>query len=103
MDDPRELEKAGNLNKLQDYFNEPWRKTWTVEDLKNLEKVYEFALQLDQADPVDAVIAFDRTYPHNIEVGTEKSRLGKILLLLEIHLKNTAGKYKGFKGVKREF
>lgn len=102
-EDVRELQRKGDLNKLQDYFNEPHRKEWHVEDLKKLEQIYDLAHQLDQMEPVDALISFDRSYPHNFEIGTERTRLGKMLLALEIYLQNKGSKYTGYRGTKREF
>lgn len=103
QEDPRELTRQGDLNHLQDYFNDPNRKSWTVKELENLTRLYEIGQHFDIEDPVNWIVTFDRSYPHSLEIGTSKTRLGKILYAAEIYLENREkSKSQGRRQSKRE-
>lgn len=106
--DVRELKVQGDLNKLQNYFNEPTIKVWSVEMLDQLREIYELALTQDPDDPVDWIIGFDQSHPRGLKVGTEFTRLGKMTAMAKIYvdrkIRETADRSKGGRRqIKREY
>lgn len=106
--DVRELKIQGDLNKLQHHFNEPNIKVWTVEMLGQLKDLYSLALTQDANDPVDWIIGFDQSHPVHFNVGSEVTRLGKILRMTQLYVdrktRETTDQSKGGrKQIKREY
>lgn len=104
--DVRELKRQGDLNQLQDYFNEPSRHSWTISDIEQIQELYAIAVSQDAENPVEWAVNFDRSHPYSFAIGTEKTRLGKILYAAKLYLENKIAdkeRRKGFRGTKREF
>ena len=77
----------------------PSRSNLNKNDLKQLNELYDIAYAEDKDNPIGWIADFDRVHPHDLEIGVETTRLGKILAFAKIHAdqkKKSVSKERGF-------
>ena len=92
VNDTREMVIEGNINIIKQYFKEPYFATMPEDLVAKCRELYEIAAREDTEDPVGWIRDFNSHYPINFEMGTESSRIGKILECAKISLKKAAAK-----------
>lgn len=99
----REMARKQHLTELMKYFKEPCQVAWTEEGISKVVQLYDIACKADPEDPIDWIQQFDRSHPHNIEVGNEEGRLGKMLVMAEIYQTQNQKQKKGNLGIRQSY
>lgn len=92
VNDTREMVIEGNMNIIKQYFKEPYFGTMPEDLVAKCRELYDLAARENPEDPVGWIKDFNSHYPVNFEMGTESSRIGKILECAKIALKKEAAK-----------
>jgi len=90
--DTRELTVEGHINEVKQHFKEPHFATMPEDLVTKCRELYDIAARENPEDPVGWIVDFNSHYPINFEMGTESSRVGKILECAKIALKKEAAK-----------
>jgi hypothetical protein len=97
--------REAHISVLKDKFREPGQTGWDESGLKQIGRLYDIAKEFDGENPVGWIDLFDRSHPRDLEIGSEGTRLAKILSFADLYLKDrkTGDKAAGVKKLFRDF
>ena len=106
--DAKEVVRKAHIHQLMEYFREPGQVSWTQEGISKIMQLYDIAVKMEEEDPLGWLKDFNNSHPRNLEIGSEDTRLGNILVMAEIYYKERAKSIKNQQrqlptGARRDF
>jgi len=104
--EPKELVRQDHITQLSGLFRNQMQnsKNLSKTELKQLNELYDIAYTEDKENPVGWIADFDRIHPHDLEIGVETTRLGKILAFARLYAdQKKKGSNRGMGFSDREF